>query len=142
MPFVITGMGVGTVHRDSKLYTTREGRVVTNLTLYCKKSDGANKPSGEEDFLWITAEFWGDDAGYICSNVGKGSRLMVMGNCYMNSWRDKVTGENRSGLKVRTKSYEVLEARAPLGNDNSESQYRQRLNGDDEDESESGKIPF
>lgn len=112
IPLVTTAIGVGTVTSSPTLYVTKTGLSVCNVRLACKQALADDFPgvatAGDNDLIHVAAEFWGRDAEHIAANVDVGSRIAVSGSMYMSKWIDKVTGKERSAMKLRCRAFELI----------------------------------
>lgn len=95
-----------------------DNKVVLRLSLAVKRKyhplerQVRNIQSGEEETDWFNLELWGRDAEYAGKYVTKGARIGVTGSLNVDTWEDKITGEERSGHKIVVKHLEILESRA------------------------------
>lgn len=60
--------------------------------------------AGESEFIergfWTTVSVWGAFAETVAKMYNKGDQVYVIGKLYQESWPDKETGEERTGLKI------------------------------------------
>mmetsp|Transcript_4393 Transcript_4393/g.6705 ORF Transcript_4393/g.6705 Transcript_4393/m.6705 type:complete len:258 (+) Transcript_4393:117-890(+) len=95
-----------------------DGKVVLRLSLACRRKYHPLErlvrgiKSGEEETDWFNLELWGRDAEYAGKYVTKGARVGITGSLSIDSWSDRLTGEERSGHKVVVKHLDILESKA------------------------------
>ena len=95
-----------------------DNKVVLRLSLAVKRKyhplerQARNIQSGEEETDWFNLELWGRDAEYASKYVTKGARIGVTGSLNVDTWEDRITGEQRSGHKIVVKHLDILESRA------------------------------
>ncbi len=95
-----------------------DNKVVLRLSLAVKRKyhplerQVRNIQSGEEETDWFNLELWGRDAEYAGKYVTKGARIGITGKLNVDTWNDKVTGEERTSRKVVVKHLDILESRA------------------------------
>jgi len=55
---------------------------------------------------------WGKDAEYAGKFVTKGARVGITGTLNIDSWVDKLSGDEKSSAKIIVKQFDILESRA------------------------------
>jgi len=109
---------VGRVGQDPEPRYFNDNKVVLRLSLAVKRKyhplerQARNIQSGEEETDWFNLELWGRDAEYAGKFVTKGARIGVTGSLNVDTWTDKVTGEERWSNKILVKHLDILESRA------------------------------
>ncbi len=109
---------VGRVGQDPEPRYFNDNKVVLRLSLAVKRKyhplerQLRNIQSGEEETDWFNLELWGRDAEYAGKFVTKGARIGVTGSLNVDTWTDKVTGEERWSNKILVKHLDILESRA------------------------------
>lgn len=109
---------VGRVGQNPEPRYFNDNKVVLRLSLAVKRKyhplerQVRNIRSGEEETDWFNLELWGRDAEYAGKYVTKGARIGITGSLNVDTWNDKITGEERSGHKIVVKHLDILESRA------------------------------
>ena len=109
---------VGRVGQDPEPRYFDDGKVVLRLSLAVKRKyhplerQVRNIKTGEEETDWFNLELWGRDAEYAGKYVTKGARVGITGSLNMDSWTDKMTGEERASPKIVVRQLDILETRA------------------------------
>jgi single-strand DNA-binding protein len=109
---------VGRVGQDPEPRYFNDNKVVLRLSLAVKRKyhplerQAKQIKSGEEATDWFNLELWGRDAEYAGKYVTKGARIGITGSLNVDTWADKITGEERSGHKIVVKHLDILESRA------------------------------
>jgi len=55
---------------------------------------------------------WGRDAEYAGKYVTKGARVGITGTLNIDSWVDRMSGDEKSSAKIIVKQFDILESRA------------------------------
>jgi single-strand DNA-binding protein len=109
---------VGRVGQSPEPRYFNDNKVVLRLSLAVKRKyhplerQVRNIQSGEEETDWFNLEMWGRDAEYAGKYVTKGARIGITGSLNVDTWTDKVTGEERWSNKIVVKHLDILETRA------------------------------
>lgn len=122
---------VGRIGQNPEPRYFDDGKVVLRLGLAVKRKyhplerQARNIRSGEEETDWFNLELWGRDAEYAGKYVTKGARVGITGSLNIDSWVDKMSGEERSSAKIIVRQLDILESRAEAelrqGNSNQNS---------------------
>ena len=102
---------IGHCGADPELREFGNGNCVANVNLALrgrKSPMGAVEGGGETteaDTHWVEVEAWGEEARQLAEHVRKGRQIMVTGRLKENKWVDKVTGMNRSKLRVTLNTF-------------------------------------
>ena len=119
---------VGRVGQNPEPKYFDDGKVVLRLGLAVKRKyhpperQARNIKYGEEETDWFNLELWGRDAEYAGKYVVKGARVGVTGSLNVDAWTDRMSGEERTSVKIVVKQLDILETRA-------EAQLRQNRRG-------------
>eukprot|EP00555_Chaetoceros_dichaeta_P006812 CAMPEP_0198276040 /NCGR_PEP_ID=MMETSP1447-20131203/65098_1 /TAXON_ID=420782 /ORGANISM="Chaetoceros dichaeta, Strain CCMP1751" /LENGTH=272 /DNA_ID=CAMNT_0043970957 /DNA_START=214 /DNA_END=1032 /DNA_ORIENTATION=+ len=95
-----------------------DGKVVLRLSLAVRRKyhplerQVRNIKSGEEETDWFNLEMWGRDAEYAGKYVTKGARVGITGTLNIDSWVDRMSGDEKSSAKIIVKQFDILESRA------------------------------
>lgn len=95
-----------------------DGKVVLRLSLAVKRKYHPlermvrNIKYGEEETDWFNLELWGRDAEYAGKFVTKGARVGVTGSMNVDTYTDRMSGEERNAYKVLVKHLDILETKA------------------------------
>jgi single-strand DNA-binding protein len=109
---------VGRVGQDPQPRYFEDGKCVLRMSLAVKRKyhpleySFRGIRSGEEETDWFSLELWGRDAEYAGKFVTKGARIGVTGTLEVDSWRDKLTGEEKSSPKIVVRHLDILETKA------------------------------
>lgn len=109
---------VGRVGQNPEPRYFNDNKVVLRMSLAVKRKyhplerQVKKIQSGEEETDWFNLELWGRDAEYAGKYVTKGARIGVTGSLNVDTWVDKVTGEERSSPKIVVQHLDILESRA------------------------------
>jgi single-strand DNA-binding protein len=90
----------GNLTDDPEVTFTPNGTAVANFRLAVtpRVKDGEGWKDGETSFFRITT--WRDLATHLADSLGKGDRVIVLGQLRTRSWEDKTSGEKRSVVEV------------------------------------------
>jgi single-strand DNA-binding protein len=109
---------VGRIGQDPQARYFDDGKVVLRLGLAVKRKyhplerQAPNIKYGEEETDWFNLKLWGRDAEYAEKFVTKGARVGVTGTLNVDAWEDRMTGEERTSVKVIVKHIDILETKA------------------------------
>lgn len=109
---------VGRVGQDAEPRYFDDGKCVLRMSLAVKRKYHPLEysfygiRSGEEETDWFNLELWGRDAEYAGKYVTKGARIGVTGSLEVDTWNDKLTGEQKSSAKILVRHLDILETRA------------------------------
>lgn len=109
---------VGRIGQNPEPRYFDDGKVVLRLGLAVKRKyhplerQVKNIKYGEEETDWFNLELWGRDAEYAAKYVTKGARVGVTGSVNVDSWTDRMTGEEKTSVKIVVKQLDILETRA------------------------------
>ncbi len=76
---------------------------VCNMRIYFDKPVPTGDGFEDKGGFWMNVEIWGKRAIKCGELLKKGHRVAVDGSFIEKSWKDKESGEDRSGLVVRAK---------------------------------------
>lgn len=119
---------VGRVGQNPEPRYFDDGKVVLRLGLAVKRKYHPLERKirdlkyGEEETDWYNLEFWGRDAEYAGKYVTKGARVGITGTLNIDSWTDRMTGEEKTSSKIIVRELDILETRA-------EAELRQNKSG-------------
>ena len=106
---------VGRAGRDPEVRYFESGTVVANLTM------AVNRRNREDEPDWFNLEIWGKQAQVAADYVKKGSLIGVTGSFKLDSWKDRITGEDRNKPVVRVDRLELLGSKRDSENSNFQS---------------------
>ena len=89
---------IGRMARDPELRSFDSGNCVCNARILINKP-GAKRDDGQEPD-GFKLEIWGDKAQAFTDATRKGDLVDVTGRVKSESWTDRTTGEQRTGLVV------------------------------------------
>jgi single-strand DNA-binding protein len=99
--------GEGNLGADPELRHGTDGKdesAVCNMRIYfdkpVPKDDGSFEDKGG---FWMNVEIWGKRGIACADKLSKGNRVTVEGSIIGKEWKDKETGDPRTGLVVRAK---------------------------------------
>lgn len=107
----------GRIGNDPELKYLQDGKVVVNLSLATRRKlhplerKLKDIQSGDEETDWYNLEIWGQKAEFVSKFVDKGTRVGVIGSLQVDDYKDKVTGEPRSSVRVVVREFDILETR-------------------------------
>jgi single-strand DNA-binding protein len=89
---------IGRIVRDPELRSFDSGNCVANARILINKP-GAKRDDGQEPD-GFKLEIWGEKAQAFTDATSKGDLVDVTGRVKSETWNDRTTGEQRSGLVV------------------------------------------
>lgn len=97
---------IGRLGADPEMRYFESGSSVCNARLLVnrpgQKRDDGQKPHG------FKLELWGDRARAFADSAKKGDLIDVQGLVRIETWDDRTTGEQRSGVVVKVEQWKVL----------------------------------
>tara|TARA_R110000868_G_scaffold21335_1_gene88658 strand:+ start:394 stop:855 length:462 start_codon:yes stop_codon:yes gene_type:complete len=97
---------IGRMARDPELRSFDSGNCVANARILINKP-GAKRDDGSEPDAF-KLELWGQMAqSFVDSGVKKGDLVSVTGRVKSESWNDRTTGEQRTGLVVLVEEWSL-----------------------------------
>lgn len=110
----------GRVGFINEMKSLDDGKVVISLSIAStrknhwleKKLSSSSDNNAYDETDWYTLEVWGQKAEFINKFVDKGSRVSVIGQLQIDSWKDKETLEPRMKPKIIVREFEILETKA------------------------------
>mmetsp|Transcript_1765 Transcript_1765/g.2338 ORF Transcript_1765/g.2338 Transcript_1765/m.2338 type:complete len:304 (+) Transcript_1765:128-1039(+) len=118
VPKINTVTLVGRIGQQPEPKYFDDNQVVLRLSLAVKRKYhplerlALDIRNGEEETDWFNLELWGRDAEYAGKYVTKGARVGITGSLNIDTWVDKMTGEERASPKIVVKHLDILETRA------------------------------
>mmetsp|Transcript_412 Transcript_412/g.695 ORF Transcript_412/g.695 Transcript_412/m.695 type:complete len:285 (+) Transcript_412:176-1030(+) len=109
---------VGRIGQNPEPRYFDDGKVVLRLGLAVKRKyhplerQVKNIKYGDEETDWFNLELWGRDAEYAAKYVTKGARVGVTGSVNVDAWTDRMTGEEKTSVKIVVKQLDILETKA------------------------------
>lgn len=97
----------GNVGRDPELKTFQDGNMVADFTFAIEERD--------QETMWITVKVWGKRATVIADYVKKGSKLIVTGRLYNETWEKE--GEKKSRPVLRCSEFTFIDTKSSLDGD-------------------------
>jgi single-strand DNA-binding protein len=97
---------IGRMARDPEIRYFESGNCVCNARILINKP-GAKRDDGQEPD-GFKVEIWGEKAAAFADATTKGDLVDVTGRVKSETWTDRTTGEQRSGVVVTVESFEVL----------------------------------
>lgn len=86
---------VGNLTRDPELRYTANGRAVASFGI----AENRRRAGAEEETHFFNVTVWGDLAENVAASVGKGARVIVVGDLVQRSFETK-EGEKRSVVEI------------------------------------------
>lgn len=112
MPSSIAVVGNLTANPDVRV--TPSGNFLASFTV--AENSGYRNAAGEfveNPTIFWPVTVWGEDqANHIVETLGKGDRVMVIGETRLSSWTDKDSGEPRSRIELQGREVGVSLRRA------------------------------
>jgi single-strand DNA-binding protein len=102
---------IGRLTRDPELRTLQSGKSVCNVRILINRP-GSKRDDGQEPD-GFKLELWNDLALSFVDNHRKGDLCDVWGRVKSESWQDRTTGEQRTGLVVMVDSWSPIGGQAP-----------------------------
>lgn len=112
----------GRVGFINEMKSLDDGKVVISLSIASTRknhwlekklsSSSSSDNNAYDETDWYTLEVWGQKAEFISKFVDKGSRVSVIGQLQIDSWKDKETLEPRMKPKIIVREFEILETKA------------------------------
>ena len=97
---------IGRMARDPELRSFDSGNCVANARILINKP-GAKRDDGQ-DPDGFKLELWGQSAqSFVDSGVKKGDLVDVTGRVKSETWQDRTTGEQRTGLVVLVEEWSL-----------------------------------
>lgn len=99
----------GTVARDLDIRTFSSTTKVGFQLMVVEKFKNA---AGEDKEIknWFDCEAWGKIAEELGESLSDGKKVKVEGKLKMDSWQDKVTGQNRKKVIINVQKYNLGES--------------------------------
>jgi single-strand DNA-binding protein len=102
---------IGRLTRDPELRTLQSGKSVCNVRILINRP-GAKRDDGQEPD-GFKLELWNELALSFVDTHRKGDLCDVWGRVKSESWQDRTTGEQRTGLVVMVESWSPIGGQAP-----------------------------
>jgi single-strand DNA-binding protein len=102
---------IGRLTRDPELRTLQSGKSVCNVRILINRP-GARRDDGQEPD-GFKLELWNELALSFVDAHRKGDLCDVSGRVKSESWQDRTTGEQRTGLVVMVDSWSPIGGQAP-----------------------------
>jgi single-strand DNA-binding protein len=102
---------IGRLTRDPELRTLQSGKSVCNVRILINRP-GARRDDGQEPD-GFKLELWNELALSFVDAHRKGDLCDVWGRVKSESWQDRTTGEQRTGLVVMVDSWSPIGGQAP-----------------------------
>lgn len=99
---------LGHLSRDPELRSTQAGTPVLNGSIATNRS----VPKGEkfdEEVTYVEFTMWGKRAEAFAKYHKKGSRAYLEGRLTLETWTDRVSGKERSRLKMTAEKWEFMD---------------------------------
>ncbi len=103
---------VGRAGREPDVRYFESGSTVANFTLAVNRISKGDEPD------WFNLEIWGKQAQIAADYVKKGSLVGITGSFKIDSWKDKITGEDRFKPVVRVDRLNLLSSKKETDNSN------------------------
>ena len=118
---------VGRAGRDPEVKYFESGTVVANLTIAVNRRNRDDEPD------WFNLEIWGKQAQVAADYVKKGSLIGITGSFKLDSWKDRITGEERRKPVVRVDRLELLGSKRDSENSNfqSNNSFNQQISNEE-----------
>ena len=97
---------IGRLAADPEMRFLQSGASVCNARLLVNKP-GQKRDDGQKPFNF-KLELWNDKAQQFADAAGRGDLIDVDGRVKTETWSDRNTGEQRTGLVMNVESFEVL----------------------------------
>jgi single-strand DNA-binding protein len=97
---------IGRLGADPEIRYLQTGQSVCNARLLVNKP-GQKRDDGQQPY-GFKLTVWGEKAQGFADAAGKGDLIDVCGRCKPETWTDRNTGEQRSGVVMTVDAYEVL----------------------------------
>jgi single-strand DNA-binding protein len=82
---------------------------VTNFSIAVnRKFKKRNSDEMQKEVTYINCEAWDSGAETIVRNCNKGDYIVIYASAKSDTWKDKETGQNRSGVKFRVDRFEFV----------------------------------
>ncbi len=91
---------MGNLTRDPELRKTKKGASVTELGLALNRKWNEDSGKQREETTFVDVIVWGKTAENCVQFLNKGRSVLLEGRLFMDSWKDKSTGETRNKLRV------------------------------------------
>jgi len=91
---------MGNLTRDPELRKTKKGASVTELGLALNRKWNDEGGQRREETTFVDVIVWGKTAENCTQYLKKGRSVLLEGRLFMDSWKDKDTGETRNKLRV------------------------------------------
>ena len=97
---------IGRLGADPEIKYLQTGQSVCNARLLVNRP-GQKRDDGQQPYGFKLA-VWGDQAQSFADAARKGDLVDVQGRCKPETWTDRNTGEQRSGVVMTVDAFEVL----------------------------------
>ena len=97
---------IGRLAADPEMRFLQSGASVANARLLVNKP-GQKRDDGQKPFSF-KLELWNDKAQAFADAAGRGDLIDVDGRVKTETWSDRNTGEQRTGVVMNVESFEVL----------------------------------
>ena len=94
---------IGRMARDPEVRYFESGNCVCNGRILINKP-GAKRDDGQEPD-GFKVEIWGEKAQAFADGAAKGDLVDVTGRVKSETWQDRTTGEQRSGLTIQVEEW-------------------------------------
>ena len=91
---------------DIKFLDSGAEKSVANFSIAVNRSYARDS---ETD--WFDCELWDKNAQMAADYIKKGAKVCVTGSLITNKWVDKQTSQQRKSVKIRVKSFELLDTK-------------------------------
>jgi single-strand DNA-binding protein len=109
---------IGNVGGDPEIRTLPSGSKVANFSLATTESYTDRSGQRQSQTEWHRIEIWEGLAGVVEQYVKKGDPLYIEGKIRNEKWTDQ-NGVEKTGIRIRANSMQMLGGRPSGGNDDS-----------------------
>jgi single-strand DNA-binding protein len=110
---------MGRVTRDPEIRSTPKGTPVAELSLALNRTWTDDRDEKREEVTFVDVTLWGRLGEIAQQYLTKGSPVFIEGRLHLDTWEDKLSGQNRSRLRVIGENLQFLGTKASAGSPSS-----------------------
>jgi single-strand DNA-binding protein len=94
---------IGNIGKEVVMKYTPAGKAVTEFSVACNEGKGDNKTTE-----WIKVVAWEKSAEILNEYAKPGSKIYLYGECKIETWKDKSSGDLRAQMVLTVREFEFL----------------------------------
>ena len=108
MPYLNTVSIMGNVTADPELRHTPSGTPVCELGLALNRRYKTDDGQQKEETTFVSVTLWSRTAEVAAKYCKKGEPLFIQGRLFLDTWKDRESGKDRSRLKIVGEQVQLL----------------------------------